>query len=77
MYLAIIIKDLHFLNRGDFKLLNERVHPDKRPIPKLAVLYRRPVNQYGSDSSMNNTVHDINLMLLVFLDLKKYGIFHS
>ena len=24
----------HFLSRGDFKLLNERVHPDKRHIRK-------------------------------------------
>ena len=40
-------------------------------------LYRRPANQYESDSSMTNKVHDINLMLLVFLDLKKLGIFHS
>ena len=41
------------------------------------MLYRRPVNQYENDSSMTNKVHDTNLMLLVFLDLKKYGIFHS
>ena len=34
-------------------------------------LYRRPVNQYESDSSMTNKVHDTNLMLLMFLDLKK------
>ena len=34
-------------------------------------LYRRPANQYESDSSMTNKVHDTNLMLLVFLDLKK------
>ena len=40
-------------------------------------LYRRPANQYGSDFSMTKEVHDKNLMLLVFLDLKKYGIFHS
>ena len=40
-------------------------------------LYRRPANQYESDSSMANEVHDTNLMLLAFLDLKKYGIFHS
>ena len=29
--------------------------------------YRRPVNQYESDSSMTNKVDDTNLMLLVFL----------
>ena len=40
-------------------------------------LYRRPANQYESDFSMTNEVHDTNLMLLVFRDLKKYGIFHS
>ena len=35
-------------------------------------LYRRPANQYESDSSMTNKVHDTrNLMFLVFLDLKK------
>ena len=34
-------------------------------------LYRRPANQYESDSSMTNKDHDTNLMLLVFLDLKK------
>ena len=33
-------------------------------------LYRRPANQYESNSSMTNVVHDTNLMLLVFLDLK-------
>ena len=27
----------HFLSRGDFKLLNERVHPDKHRIRKYAV----------------------------------------
>ena len=35
------------------------------------MLYRRPVNQYESDSLMTNKVHDTNLVLLVFLDLKK------
>ena len=40
-------------------------------------LYRRRANQYESDSSMTNEVHDTNLMLLVFLDLKKWVIFHS
>ena len=35
------------------------------------MLYRRPAKQYESDSSMTNVVNDINLMLLVFLDLKK------
>ena len=34
-------------------------------------LYRRPSNQYESDSSMTKNVHDTNLILLVFLDLKK------
>ena len=37
-------------------------------------LYRRPANQYESDSSMTNEVQDTNLMLIVFHDLKKYGI---
>ena len=37
----------------------------------LNKLYRRPANQYKSDSSMTNKVHGTNLMLLVFLDLKK------
>ena len=36
-------------------------------------LYRRPANQYESDYSMSNKVHDTNLMLLMFLDLKKVG----
>ena len=40
-------------------------------------LYRRPANQYESDSLIANKVHDTNLMPLVFLDLKKKGIFHS
>ena len=40
-------------------------------------LYRGPANQYESDSSMTNKVHDTNLMLLVSLDLKNLGIFHS
>ena len=34
-------------------------------------LYHRPANQYESDFLMTNKVHDTNLMLLVFLDLKK------
>ena len=34
-------------------------------------LHRRPANQYESDFSMTIKVHDTNLMLLVFLDLKK------
>ena len=34
-------------------------------------LYRRPANKLESDSSMTNGVHDTNLMILVFLDLKK------
>ena len=40
-------------------------------------LYRRPANQYESDFSMANEVYDTNLMPLAFLDLNKYGIFHS
>ena len=40
-------------------------------------LYHIPANQYESDSSMTNEVHDTNLMLLVLLDLKVLGIFHS
>ena len=40
-------------------------------------LDRRPANQYESDSLMTNKVHDTDLMLLVFLDLRKHGIFHS
>ena len=40
-------------------------------------LYRIPENQYESDSSMTKEVHDKNLMLLLFLYLKKYGIFDS
>ena len=32
--------------------------------------------QYESDSSMTNKVYDTNLLLLVFLDLKKEKIFH-
>ena len=35
------------------------------------MLYRRPANQYENDSSITNIVHDIILILLVFLDLKK------
>ena len=34
-------------------------------------VYRRPANQYESGSPMTNQVHDTNLMLFVFLDLKK------
>ena len=37
---------------------------------KLAnVLYPKPAEQYESDFSMTNKVHDINLILLVFLNL--------
>ena len=39
-------------------------------------LHRRPASQYKSDSAMTYKVNDTNLMLLVFLDLKKQGIFH-
>ena len=34
-------------------------------------LYCRPANQYESDSSKVNEVHDTNLMLPVFHDFKK------
>ena len=34
-------------------------------------LYCRPANQYESNFSITNEGHDANLMLLVFLDLKK------
>ena len=34
-------------------------------------LYRRPAKQYESDFSMPSKVHDTNLMLQAFLDLKK------
>ena len=40
------------------------------------MLYRRQANQYETDSSMANKVHDTYLMGLVFVDLKKYGIFY-
>ena len=35
------------------------------------MLYHRPANQYESDYSMTNKVHDTYLMLLVLPDLKK------
>ena len=41
------------------------------------MLYRRPANQYENDFSMTYKVHDTILMLLVLLDLEKYGILHS
>ena len=59
----------YFLSRGDFKPLNEGVHTNKGQISKR--WYRRPAKQYESDSMMNNKVHDTNLILLVFLNLKK------
>ena len=34
-------------------------------------LYRKPANQYESDFSMTYKDHDTNLILLVFLNLKK------
>ena len=34
-------------------------------------LYRRPAKQYERDSSMTDEVHDTNLILPVFLNLKK------
>ena len=36
-------------------------------------LYRRPANQYESDSLVTKDVFDTKLMLLVFLNLKKVG----
>ena len=39
-------------------------------------LYRRIAKQLESDSLMICKVHDTDLMLLVFFDLKKKGIFH-
>ena len=47
---------------GDFKLMNERGHPDERHANKL---YRRAVNQYEIGFSMTIEVNDTNLMLLV------------
>ena len=35
------------------------------------MMYRRSADQYESDFSMTNKVHDTNMMLLVFPDLKK------
>ena len=52
-----------------FKLLNEGYTLIN--VIYANMLYRRPVNQYESDSSMTNKVHETNLMLLEFLDLKK------
>ena len=43
----------------------------KRQISKQ--MHRRPANQYDSDSSMTNEVHDTHLMFLGFLDIKKFG----
>ena len=53
------------LSRGDFKLSNKRVQTD-----------RRPTKQYESDSLMAKEVHDTNLILLEFLDIKKYRTFN-
>ena len=39
-------------------------------------LYHRPAKQYESDSSMTKEVIDTNLILLVFLYLKKLEIVH-
>ena len=55
----------HFLRSGYFDASNERGNIDKRQ------LYRRPANHFESDALITNKVHDINSMLLVFLDLKK------
>ena len=49
--------------------MNERVPPDH--VIYADKLYRRPANQYESDSSMTNKVLDTNFMLLVFPHLKK------
>ena len=43
---------------------------------KANLLYRRPTNQNESNSSMTDKVHDTHLMLLLFLDLKKWDILH-
>ena len=56
-----------FVKWGDLKSSNKRV---KNRSNKL---YPSPTNQYESDSSMTNKVHDTNVMHLVFLDLKKVG----
>ena len=45
-------------------------------IKKANLLYRRSANQNDSNSLMTNNVHDTHLMFLVFLDLKKWEIFH-
>ena len=45
-------------------------------VQKANLLYQRPAIQNESNSLMTNTVHDTHLMLLVFLALKKKGIFH-
>ena len=60
--------------RGDFKSSNERAQ--QIYIKYASKLYRRPANQSESDSSMPSKVQDAYLMLLVFIDLKKYGFFH-
>ena len=39
-------------------------------------LYRRPAKQYESNSSMTKDAYDTNLIHLVYLDLRKKGIFH-
>ena len=44
-------------------------------VKKAVLLYRRPVNQIESPSSMTYRIHDAHLMFLMFLDLKKKGIF--
>ena len=64
----------HFLSRGDFKPSNERVQIDECQISKLPV--SQTCQQYESDSSITKEVHGTNLILLVFLDLKKKGNLH-
>ena len=66
-FVIVVIPDHTYLLF--FKLLNEGCTLIN--VIYANMLYRRPVNQYESDSSMTNKVHDTNLMLLVFLDLKK------
>ena len=44
-------------------------------VKKAELFNHRPANHNESISSMAYKVHDAYLMLLVFLDLKKYGSF--
>ena len=59
------------------EFLSHRMRGYKQISVKLANgHYSRPAKQYESDFSTTKEVHDTYLILLVFLDLKKYGIFH-